>query len=147
MNKTLIALGLALSLGACSQNASDQPENSTADASGTAAPMDATTATTSPSGNDSANAVTNTTGTNPTTDASGMGTTGMDSTTGATDTTGTGAGTAMGGTSTGGNSQYSANLNEELRRCDQLSGAERDTCRSDAQARYDQQGNSTPTTP
>jgi hypothetical protein len=136
MNKTLIALALALSLGACSQNASDQPENATANAPDTATPSETTAAVTSPSGNDSADATANTTGTNPTTDASGM----------ATDASGNAMATdsAMGGTRTG---DYAANLDEELRRCDQLSGAERDTCRSDAQARYDQQGNSTPTTP
>jgi len=137
MNKTLIALALALSLGACSKNASDQPENATASAPDTATPSDTTAGTISPSGNDSANATAATTGTNPT-DTTGMSGTG-------TDMGATGTGSAMGGTTTGGNSQYQANLDEELRRCDQLAGAERDTCRSDAQSRYDQQA--TPTTP
>jgi hypothetical protein len=147
MNKTLIALALSLGLGlaGCSQNASDQPENATANAPDTAAPYDSTAAATAPSGNDSADATANTTGVNPSTDTTGdataMGT--------ATDASGNAMGTdsAMGGTTTGGNSQYSANLEEELRRCDQLSGAERDTCRTDAQNRYDQSNTSTPTTP
>ena len=141
MNKTLIALALSLSFGlaACSQNASDQPENATANAPDTATPSETTAAATGPSGNDSADATANTTGINPTTDADAMG----------TDASGNAMGTdsAMGGTQTGGNSQYAANLDEELRRCDQLSGAERDTCRADAQARYDQASTSTPTTP
>ena len=147
MNKTLIALALSLGLGlvGCSKNASDQPENATANAPSSASPSDTTASTTSPSGNDSATATANTTGVNPSTDTTGdataMGT--------ATDANGNAMGTdsAMGGTSTGGNSQYSANLDEELRRCDQLSGAERDTCRTDAQNRYDQANQATPTTP
>ena len=141
MNKTLIALALSLGLGlaGCSKNASDQPENATANAPDTAAPADTTAAVTAPSGNDSANATANTTGVNPSTDTTGDAT----AIGGATDA----SGNAMGGTSTGGNSQYAANLDEELRRCDQLSGAERDTCRSDAQARYDQANTTTPTTP
>jgi hypothetical protein len=143
MNKTLIALALSLGLGlaGCSQNASDQPENATANAPDTAAPSDTTASATGPSGNDSADATANTTGINPTTDATAMGS--------ATDASGNAMGTdpAMGGTQTGGNSQYAANLDEELRRCDQLSGAERDTCRADAQSRYDQSNTGTPTTP
>ena len=133
MNKTLIALALAMSLGACAKNASDQPENATANAPSTATPSETTAAATPPSGNDSANAVANG---NPSTGASDMSGTGTGSDLAA-------GGSAMGGTSTGGNSQYQANLDEELRRCDQLTGAERDTCRSDAQARYDQQGSTT----
>jgi hypothetical protein len=132
MKKTLIAFALVLSLGACSKNASDQPENSTANAPATAAPYDSTAQQTPPTGNDSAN----TTATTPT-DSSMMN----ESTTG--DSTATGDASAMGGTSTA----TSINLDEELRRCDQLSGAERDTCRSDAQARADQQNTATPTTP
>jgi hypothetical protein len=147
MNKTLIALALSLGLGlaGCSQNASDQPENATANAPDTATPSETTATATGPSGNDSADATANTTGINPATDTTGDATA-MGS---ATDASGNATGTdsAMGGTQTGGNSQYAANLEEELRRCDQLSGAERDTCRADAQARYDQGNTGTPTTP
>lgn len=133
-----LALALAFSLGACSQNAADQPENMADDAPSIAAPSDRTADISAPSANDSADA----TARGSLTDQSGstgMGTTG-DSALGDT-ATGT---SAMGGTSTGGNA-YNANLEEELQRCDQLNGAERDTCRTDAQDRYAQ--SSTPTQP
>ena len=138
-----LAFAVAFGLGACSQNASDQPENATADAPSTATPSDTTADISSPSANDSANATATGSPTDPyaTTD---MGTTG-DSALGDTASGVSGSDTsAMGGTSTGSN-VYNANLQEELQRCDQLSGAERDTCRTDAQNRYEQSG--TPTQP
>ena len=143
MNKTPLALALALSaavaLGACNRDAYDQPENATADAPSTAEPLDTTAPVTPPTANDSSTAMANSTG-NGAYDDNAVGTTGTENL--------DPANSAMGGTTTGGNSQYAANLAEELQRCDQLSGAERDTCRADAQQRYDQQvDTATPTTP
>ena len=70
-----LAFAVAFGLGACSQNASDQPENATADAPSTATPSDTTADISSPSANDSANATATGSPTDPyaTTD---MGTTG-----------------------------------------------------------------------
>lgn len=139
MNKSMLhkaalplAFALAFGLGACSQDAYDQPENATADAPSTATPSERTADITAPTANDSADAVATGRATDP------YGSTAGDSALGDT------SASAMGGTSTGGN-DYDANLQEELQRCDQLSGAERDTCRTDAQNRYEQSG--TPTQP
>lgn len=142
MNKTPLALALALSaavaLGGCNR-ASQQPEDATAQAPSTAEPLDRTAPVTPPTANDSSNAMANTTGSDAY-DNNAVGTTGAENL--------NPADSAMGGTTTGGNGQYAANLEEELRRCDQLSGAERDTCRADAQDRYDQRDDTvTPTTP
>lgn len=134
MTRKLIAILLVLGLAACNRNASDQPESTTDAAPSDATPSETTAVTTPPSANDSANATTSTTGT--TTDST-MASEGEYGAMGE-ETLGADTSAAAAGGSTLGASGTDAMLDDELRRCDTMSGTERTSCRSEAQTRYDQ---------
>lgn len=124
MSRFLIAALLVGTLMGCQRNHSDEP-----DAGAAAMPAPATIAT--PAESTAPPADSSTTATDGTTATGAIGTT--------TDTGPVSSeGAATGATGTMPTGQSDATLEADLHRCDTLVPAEQATCRTDAQARYEQ---------
>ena len=143
MTRKLMVVLLVLGLAACQREASNQPESTTDVTPAEATPTDTTAATTPPAASTPTQtpAPTPTQGATDSTTASEYSTAPAPTATMGDDVVDPMAPapppTAAGGTTLGG-TQTDATLDEDLRRCDTMTGTERTTCRSEAQTRYDQ---------